>query len=333
MFYNPKIFIFCKNTMEPKNVTFISAYCLNSNAIINVHHARENYWDKSHPLFNQDLKYQCPDEQCVAPFIGVGIKPLKPIKCAMHFRISSRCNHDELCQFDHILNNPQKSDIQKTYEITQRLDPIPNIFKLITSSTPADRLPLGSKSAINNPQSTRNTISHNICSHTNGDRDHTTGQLERLVSVFTTFSAKFLKENNHLLSLAGETPRPFASCFKKIRYFADNNNPYIFYGKISNVVSGKYGKYIYFEHKEPYGLPNGDIKRLPIGMFISNQVLESHRRKYTFLNFFELIPTKEHTAIAYFVGTYPELITTHKDTLIYSIKLEHLNQLWLEWDS
>lgn len=270
-----------------RDVLFTQALWLEENRVVNIFEAREVYQEH-----NIQMTFKCPDENCTAPFVGVGIKPILPIKKAMHFKILQKHLHSTKCKFLSIVNNHKISQVEKSYEVSQLIDPIPNIFTLNISDSISKKNnnSTGSTPIYHNENSIKtNSYSTDLNSI---DKDHRTSQLSRLVNIFTTYSKDFLKSKKQLLSLFDYKPRYFYNCFKLINYFTKHDEPYIFYGAVSNVVSAPNGYYIYFEYKQVHYLDQDKIL-IPIGIYIPNSLLTSHHRKKIYLEFFESIPKKE----------------------------------------
>lgn len=317
------------NSKNNRDVQFIRAFWIEGNQNINIFDARNIYQEK-----NVAMTFKCPDNNCNASFTGVGIKPLQPIKNAMHYKLYKDQKHSSECGFYSIISNSKLSQIEKSYEVTQRLEPIPNVFNL--ASLNATTVPNSSivQDEVNNGNGEARQSKQFETDNDNINKTHKTTQLSKLVNVFTTYSKELLKKNGHKLALCGEKPREFFDCFKLISCFTKETKAFVFYGFVSTVIQVKDGYYLYFKYKQEYKDDSGVSKKLPIGIYISNNLLNNHYLKKLYIDFFNQISKLDSPATAniYFVGVYPQLITTHKGTLLYSIKLESLNQLWYELD-
>ena len=309
--------------MTTRNVTFNSAFCFETQSNLTIYNARETYWTSTNKYFNATLTFKCPDINCSALFTGVGIQPVKPISRAMHFRLKQNWQHDEACQFTNIINSNTLTHIEKSYTINQRLNPIPTHFKF-TNYTNNNNSVITTDS--NESQNTsKQTYSHHHNYVSNQNDFHTTSQLERLVDVFTAYTPAFLKQNKHLLSLNGSENRYFYNCFKPIKFFDEHLDiPNIFYGIISNVIKISSGYYIYFKDRSKKDA-------LPISIYLTNSLINKYYKRKLLYEFFKLIPEKTSTAMAYFYGTTPTKIETAKGTKLYSINIQSLHQLWIEW--
>lgn len=253
------------SSQNNRDVLFTQALWLEENRLINIFDAREIYQEH-----NQQMTFKCPNETCTATFIGVGIKPILPIKKAMHFKLLQNNQHSTTCQFLPIVNNSKLSNIEKNYEVSQLIDPIPNIFNLSLSDNTDEKENVSAEVAPNSPTESSTTTNLYSTDPNSINTDHQTSQLSRLVHVFTTYSSDFLKSKKQLLSLFNYKPRYFYNCFKLINYFTQHDEPFVFYGAVSNIVSVYHGYYIYFEYKQIQDSNEGK-KFIPIGIYIPNK--------------------------------------------------------------
>lgn len=309
--------------MTTRNVTFNSAFCFETQTNLTIYHAREMYWNSTNKYFNATLTFKCPDVNCSALFTGVGIQPVKPISRAMHFRLKQSFQHDKTCQFTNIINSNTLTHIEKSYAINQQLNPIPTHFKFTNYTNNNNSIIITDSNELQN--TSKQTYNHNHNYAGEQSDFHSTSQLERLVGVFTTYTPEFLKQKKHLLSLNGSEKRYFYNCFKPIRFFDEHLGiPNIFYGIISNVIKIPSGYYIYFKDKSK-------TDTLPISIYLTHSQIKTYYKRKLLCEYLKLIPEKTSTAMAYFYGTIPTKIETIKGTELYSINIQSLHQLWIEW--
>jgi len=313
--------------MAIRNITFPKAFCTDLNEIINIYQVKENFFDETSKHHSLKYKYHCPDNNCKVKMTPINTYSIIKPKHALHFRtIGSHIN----CKYQTILNNPQITYQDKIKNINQMLNfHIPNkfILPIPKSSNQKDITP----SLISTShEGAYSSVTKNLINNIN-QKDtniNTTSDLELLVDLYGSpfLTKKYIRDNDIRLTLPDGKSRFFDNCFKYIRFFKNDNAPFIFYDKIESI--------------KPYGnnfklvlktyIDDGEANR-KISIYVSIKLIEEYRFKNRFLAHVNKIMQSNNITdtTVFFTGAYPELFEYTSGKMTYQINLQSLSHLIL----
>ncbi|WP_086930697.1 hypothetical protein [Agarilytica rhodophyticola] len=271
------------------------AYCHQTDSVLSIYQVRDLHFDEDNPFNAKNATYECLDEDCHAPLIGVNSTSVE-FKNAPHYRLKRGHEHSEACDFNkatHVTKAEEEPNQERDYKASAH----PNVLLLerqpVPRCTGKPRKPRAPRDPSDAPIALDTGREHNS--------PHETSILEHVVETW-------LEHGEVLRRVAltiGEKTKWYPNAFKYIKYFTDERG-LIYWGNVKKIKPYGHGYSITFMERPEY---EGDKRQ--IGIYITDEQINSYRKRRLFRRYIDsLVNSEEGTVQCYFVGAYPVLKET-----------------------
>lgn len=279
------------------------AYCKETDSVLTIYQVRDLHFDEESDFNARKVTFECPDEDCDAPLIGVNHTKAE-FKTTPHFRLLKNHKHADQCDIgNNNLNERKDEPKERQLERSHKVSDHPEVLLLERQPTPYSTGKLRknkkapTKASADQPSSV---------STSEKPSPHETSCLEHVVETWESNTREEL--SNSLLTI-GDKTKWYRNAFKFIDYFADEKG-LIYWGNVKSIKKYGYDYAIKFREQ-----PVSEGKNRQISIYLSAALIESYRKRKLFRRYIESLIEKTDSGVrCYFVGAYPKLKEKDVDT-------------------
>ncbi|VDA99851.1 hypothetical protein S1OALGB6SA_924 [Olavius algarvensis spirochete endosymbiont] len=273
------------------------AYCHEFDSVLTIYQVRDLHFDDDASFDARNAKFECPDEDCNAPLVGVNHASVK-FKNTPHFRLLIDHKHSEACDYGNESNMKASDESKrKGTERNYKASYHPEVLLLERQPPPSGTGKPKKKRKAANPQTTVDASLSN--SNSDNFSPHKTSCLEHVVEIWVSNDAEVLQ---YLPLTIGDKNKNYQNAFKNINSFTDEEG-LIYWGHVKSIKD--YGKNYAITFKER---PWFEGENRQISIYIRNELIESYRKRKMFRSWIDSLLKDGVSGVkCFFVGTYPTL--------------------------
>lgn len=301
------------------------AYCRETDSVVSIYQVRDLHFDEDKPFHAKHSTYECADEDCQVPLVGVNNTKVK-FKLAPHFRVKKGNEHSLACDFQKTKQSVKSiSGVGRERELKD--SEFPNILHLETKPiTHGTGKPRKRREVTGSSEAPTCLNSGKV----NGGA-HETNSLEHVVETWLEHGKE--KLSRVPLTINSQTWW-YPNAFKPITWFYRDSPGRIYWGHVKQLKKYKQDYAITFVEKPYY-----QEKNRQVGIYIKEDQILGYRKRRLFRRYIDqLVGCKVGEVKCYFVGAYPKLKEESIESGEHSFRplevhLSSLDHIVLRFDS